>query len=100
MLGAIIEGVVGLILIVLGYLIWVKKKITLLHDYHYDKVKEEDKDAFCTLSGLGVFVLGVSFLVTAVIIAITESALSFIAMAVGFVVSMTMLIYAGRKYNA
>ena len=100
MLGAIIEGVVGLILIVLGYLIWVKKKITLLHDYHYDKVKEEDKDVFCTLSGLGVFVLGVSFLVTAVIIAITESALSFIAMAVGFVVSITMLIYAGRKYNA
>ena len=100
MLGAIIEGVVGIILVILGYLIWVKKKITLLHDYHYDKVKEEDKDIFCTLSGFGVFLLGVSFLVTAVIIAITESALSFIAMAVGFVVSLAILIYAGIKYNA
>lgn len=99
MAGAIIEGVVGIILVVLGYLLWVKKKISLLHDYHYDKVSEEDKDAFCTISGLGIFIIGLGFLVTAVIIGITNSPWSFIVMAVGFVVGLVFLIYAGLKYN-
>lgn len=99
MAGAIIEGIVGIILVVLGYLLWVKKKISLLHDYHYDKVAEEDKDTFCTISGRGIFIIGLGLLVTAVIIGITNSPLSFIAMAVGFVVGLVFLIYAGLKYN-
>lgn len=99
MAGAIIEGIVGIILVVLGYLLWVKKKISLLHDYHYDKVAEEDKDTFCTISGMGIFIIGLGFLVTAVIIGITNSPWSFIVMAVGFVVGLVFLIYAGLKYN-
>jgi len=99
MAGAIIEGLVGIILVTLGYLLWVKKKITLLHDYHYDKVPEGDKEIFCTISGLGIFIIGIGLLVTAVIIGITDSARSFIAMAVGFVVGLGFLIYAGLRYN-
>ena len=38
---AIIFGVVGMLLLVFGLLIWRKQRISLLHDYHYDKVKEE-----------------------------------------------------------
>ena len=45
-LGAIITGAVGILALVLGYLIWAKEKISLLHDYHYSKVKKEDKRAF------------------------------------------------------
>lgn len=99
MAGVIIEGLVGIILVVFGYLLWIKKKITLLHDYHYDNVSEADKDIFCTISGIGIFIIGIGLLVTAVIIGITNSAWSFIAMAVGFVVGLGFLIYAGLKYN-
>ena len=98
--GLIITSVVGIVLVVMGYLIWKKEKISLLHDYHYDKVSQEDKKAFCTLSGIGVLSIGISLLITAVILGVTNSALSFIAFAVGFGLGLTLLIFAGNKYNS
>ena len=95
----IIVGFAGIIFVLLGYLIWKKQKISLLHDYHYDKVSAEDKEAFCALSGKGVLTIGVSLLITAIIIGITDSPWSFIVFAIGFVVGMRMLVYAGYRYN-
>ncbi len=85
--------------IYLGCLMWKKEKITLLHSYHYDKVSPSDKKVFCKISGWGVIFIGIGLLVTAIIIGITDSALSFIAFALGFVVGLALLIYAGTKYN-
>lgn len=99
MVAALTVGIVGIIFIVLGYFIWKKEKISLLHSYHYDKVSEEDKKVFAMLSGLGVLIIGISLLLTAVIVGITDSAKSFIAFAAGFVVGISFLIYAGVKYN-
>ena len=97
--GVIVLAAVGVLLTVLGLLIWKKEKISLLHDYHYDKVKKEDKKAFCTLSGIGVLLVGAGLLVTAVILAFTVSALSFIAFCIGFIAGILLLIIAGNKYN-
>ena len=98
-IGSIIVGLVGIVLVVLGYLIWKKEKISILHDYHYDKVSEVDKKAFCTLSGIGVLFIGVGILLTAIIIGITDALWSFVFFAIGFLVGVIMLIYAGIKYN-
>ena len=92
-------GVFALVFIYLGCLMWKKEKITLLHSYHYDKVSPSDKKVFCKISGWGVIFVGIGLLVTAIIIGITDSALSFIAFALGFVVGLALLIYAGAKYN-
>ena len=92
-------GVLALVFIYLGCLMWKKEKITLLHNYHYDKVSPSDKKVFCKISGWGVIFIGIGLLVTAIIIGITDSALSFIAFALGFVVGLALLIYAGAKYN-
>jgi len=99
MIAAIIVAVIGIILIVLGCLMWKKEKITLLHSYHYDKVSPSDKKIFCKISGLGVIFIGIGLLATAIIIGITDSALSFIAFAMGFIVGLALLVYAGAKYN-
>lgn len=99
MAGAIIVAVMGLVFITLGFLMWKKEKITLLHSYHYEKVTPNDKKDFCKLSGWGVISVGAGLVVTAVIIGITDSALGFIAFAFGFVVGLALLIYAGAKYN-
>lgn len=99
LVGVIILGIVGIVCTVLGYLIWKKQKISLLHDYHYDKVSEENKPAFCKLSGIGVTLVGLGIFVTAVFIGITNSVWSFLAFIVGFVAGITLLIYSGRKYN-
>lgn len=99
MVGAIIVAVIGIVFITLGYLMWKKEKITLLHSYHYEKVSPSDKKAFCKISGWGGISIGIGLLVTAVIIGITDSVLSFIAFALGFVAGLVLLIYAGAKYN-
>ena len=100
MIGTIIVGLIGIIFVVLGCLMWKKEKISLLHSYCYDKVSAEDKKTFCTISGIGILFIGIGLLVTGIIIGITDSALSFIAFAVGFVVGLVMLIYAGVRYNS
>ncbi len=100
MIGVIITGTVGAILAVLGWLLWKKERITLLHDYHYEYVSPEDKKAFCTLSGWGVLLIGIGLLVTAVILGVTDSAWSFTAFAVGFATGLLLLIYAGIRYNS
>ena len=99
MVGAIIVAVIGIVFVTLGYLMWKREKITLLHSYHYDKVSPSDKKVFCKISGWGVIFNGIGLLATAIIIGITDSALSFIAFALGFVVGLALLIYTGVKYN-
>ena len=99
MLGLIILVLVGVLLLIMGYMIWKKEKITLLHDYHYDKVSEEDKKVFCALSGKGIVVIGIGLLLSAVLVEINETMWSFIPMVIGFVIGIGMLICAGNKYN-
>ena len=99
MVGAVIVGILGVIFTAVGYLIWTKEKITLLHEYHYDKVRPIDQKAFCRLSGWGVISIGVGLLITAVIIGMTDSAWSFLAFAAGMASGIELLIHAGKKYN-
>ena len=99
MAGSILVGLVGFVLIILGYMVWKKEKISLFHDYHYDKVSEEDKKAFCTISGIGVVLIGIGLFITSIIIGITDSMWSFIPFVIGFVAGLIMLIYSGIKYN-
>lgn len=98
-IASIILGVVGIIFIILGYLIWIKEKISLLHDYHYNKVSEEDKKIFCTLSGIGVLIIGVGLILSAVLAAIFDSPQSMIPFVIGFIIGIVMLIYVGIRFN-
>lgn len=95
----IIITLIGIIFVVLGYFLWKKEKISLLHSYHYDKVSEEDKKTFCTISGIGVTSIGISLFITAIVIGITNSAWSFIFFAIGLIIGLGLLIYAGIRYN-
>lgn len=99
MLGAIFIGLISIVLVAVGYLIWKKEKISLLHNYHYDKVSDENKKDFCKLSGLGIISIGIGLLITAIVIGITNSVWSFIGFAIGFVIGLALLIHAGNTYN-
>lgn len=98
-IGVLITGGVGLILAVLGWLIWKKEKISLMHDYHIGRVSAENKPAFCRLSGIGLIAMGIGLLMTAAILGITDSAYSFICFTVCFAAGLALLITAGVKYN-
>ena len=98
-IGVIITSGAGVIIAVMGWLIWKKEKISLLHDYHYEKVSQENKKAYCTLSGLGVFLVGSGILVSGVIVAFTDSTWGFLAFAVGFAAGIPLNITAQCRYN-
>ena len=43
--------------------------------------------------------IGISLLGTGIVIGVTDSVWSFIVFAIGFVIGLAMLIYAGLRYN-
>ena len=98
-IGVIITGITGILFIILGYLLWKKEKISILHDYHYKRVSPENRKTFCKMSGIGLIVTGVGLLITAVMLGISDSAYSFICFAVCFIAGLILLIIAGMKYN-
>ena len=98
--GIIVITIVSILLVVLGWLLWKKEQISLLHNYHYDKVSPENKKSFCMLSGMGLICMGIGLGITAVVLGITNSLLSFISSAIGFAVGLLLLVHAGKKYNA
>lgn len=98
-IGVLIFAVVGITISILGWLIWKKQKITLMHDYHVDKVSEENKAAFCKLSGIGLVLIGIGLLISAAILWFTSSPYSFFCFAACFVAGLVLLITAGIKYN-
>lgn len=99
MFPVLLVGGIGVLFVILGLLLWKKDMITLMHDYHCDKVTDENRHAFCALSGIGMLCIGAGLLITAVLLGITNSAWSFLAFAAGFVVGLPMMIRAVSKYN-
>lgn len=99
MLGEIIVVGVGVLFIILGYLVWIREKINVLHSYHYRKVSPENKKNFCKMTGQGLILIGSGLLITGIVNSKTHSIYSFIAFAVGLIAGITLLVYAGAKYN-
>ena len=97
-LGCIIETAVGVLCIVLGLLIWLKRKVSLLHSYHYKNVKEEDLPIYCRWVGIGLCLIGLGIVVTG-ILNLFELSLWWIPLLVGFVVGLAILCVAQKKYN-
>ena len=99
MILSLIFGLVGILFLVIGWMIWKKERMDLLHDYHRNHVSEEDKKRFCALCGMGVGVIGVGMLLTAVLFAVTGKLWSRFAFVGGFLVGIVMLIWTIGKYN-
>lgn len=89
----------GLIFMALGYLLWKKQRITIVHSYHYTKVKESDKKDYTTQMGKGVVVMGLGMILTGIICWLTYSMYGMFAFAVGFILGMMIILRAQKKYN-
>lgn len=89
----------GLIFIWLGWQIWKKQRTDLIISYHNDKVSEENRQAYYTLFGAGVLVMGTGFILSGICTIFIRSLLAFGPMAAGLVLGMAMLVSAVMKYN-
>ncbi len=95
----ILFGLLGLIFIMLGFQIWIKQKMNLIISYHCDKVSEDNRRAYCTLSGVGVFVIGIGFIISGICTVFIHSGLLFLPMAIGLIFGIVLLASAVLKYN-
>ena len=94
-----VTGAVGVLLLILGWLIWKKEKIGLLQEYHRDQVSGADRKRFCTLSGMGVCIIGLGLVLSAVLYILMDSLWCFAAFGAGFLAGIGLLVYAIRTYN-
>ncbi len=97
-LGVIIELAVGAICIVLGMLLWKKQKVSVLHDYHYKNVKEEDLPAYTRQMGIGLIVIGAGINITG-LLNLVKSSLWWIPLLAGFILGIAVIYMAQKKYN-
>ena len=107
LMGAINTGIVigcaafvlsGLLCIGAGLLIWKKQKVSLLHDYHYRNVQEEDVPAYTKSMGIGLVTLGAGLCLTGALLPL-ESFLSWIPAQLGMVTGLAIMYKAQKKYN-
>lgn len=89
----------GFVFVMLGLQIWKKQRIDLIISYHSDKVREENKRAYCTLAGIGVLIMGIGFLLSGISTVFVHSILTFMPMTAGLVSGIGLLISAVMKYN-
>ena len=75
------------------------KKLSVLHDYHYKNVKQEDIPAYSRAMGIGLILIGAGICLTGVINLLTRSALCWIAFVAGFTAGMIIMGKAQKKYN-
>ncbi len=95
----IIFSLIGAMLAIIGIIIWKKKKISLLHSYHYHNVKKEDVSPYCSLIGKGLCLMGIGFIVGGVVSFLTNSAVGIIVVAIAFAISLIVMNKAQKKYN-
>ena len=98
LVGGVIELLVAALCIVPGLMIWIGRKVFLLHSYHYKNVKPEDFSAYCRLIGIGLTVMGLGIATTG-ILNIFYLPLWWIPLVFGFVVGIAVLVIAQKKYN-
>ena len=89
----------GILLLVLGWLIWKKQMIHLIHDYHYRKVKEADVPAYTRQMGIALIWMGVGSLLTGIINLAFQTGAGWILFVIGFVVGSVLMFKAQMKYN-
>ncbi len=95
----ILLSAVGVLLIVFGLLLWIGKKISLIHEYHYRNVRPKDIPVYTRLMGIALLVFGAALVATGVLNALFDTSLGWIAFAVGMVVFFLLANHAQNTYN-
>ena len=96
--GCLVEFAVGLLCVILGLLIWIQKKVSLIHDYHYQNVQETDIPAYARLIGIGLLLIGGGICMTG-LLNLVESTLWWIPLVVGILAGLIVMNKAQKKYN-
>jgi len=97
-IGVIIEFMVGLSIIIIGILLWKKRMLSILHEYHYRNVRQKDIPAYTRQIGISLIIIGAGIVITG-ILNLFYSSLWWIPLLGGFSLGLIMLYITQKKYN-
>lgn len=97
-IGLIIEFSAGILLIALGHSVWKKQNASLLHDYHFKNVRDEDIPGYTRMMGQGLIVMGVGVCLWG-LLDLLKSSFWWVPLLAGFVIGFLMMNKAQKKYN-
>ncbi len=90
---------VSILLFVMGWIIWKKQALWLIHSYHCKRVKEEDRAAYSKRVGIVLISIGVGALIQAAFDCFVSQSQMPIILIVVLVVSFIYLHFVQKKYN-
>ena len=89
----------GLLFLFLGWRIWKKEEITLIHTYHYTKVSEEDKKDYTEQIGKSIILMGIGMILTGIIDYFSETSYGWLFFTIFVVFATIKMVKAQKKYN-
>lgn len=95
----ILMFILGLIFLYLGWRIWKREQITLIHSYHYTKVSEEDKRSYTEVMGKSLIFIAIGLVLTGVTGFITKTSYGWIFFIIFFILAFIKMSKAQKKYN-
>jgi len=95
----IIHSLCGFLFLYLGWRIWKKEAITLIHWYHYTRVKEEDKAAYTEEMGKSIIFIGIGLLLSGLIDLVLQTSIGWWLLIAFMIIGFIKIYRAQRKYN-
>ena len=101
----ILSVVIGIVFIFIG-ISNLRGNIKMLHSYHRDRVKEEDKKPLGKILGVGMIIIAVAIMINGVLTFLSTAlnnwvleAIGLGVLIVGLAVGLGLTLYAIKKYN-
>lgn len=95
----IIVSFIGVIIVIVGIILWKKQKITIIHDYHYNKIKIEDIKPYTEAMFKATIVAGMTVILVAIVMMITTTSyVVYLITILGTIVFTIMFYMAQKKY--
>ncbi len=101
----ILSLIIGIVFIVIGILN-MRGNVNLLHSYHRDRVKEEDKKPMGKTVGLGMIIIALAIIINGALEFLSKTLsnpiLTYVGLGVlivGLAVGLGLNFYAIKKYN-
>ncbi len=91
---------VSLLAFYFGFQIKNKQRITLIHDYHWKNVKEQDIKPYTSLMGMGQYSIGIGCLTSGVLGLFVSSIVTIIPIFLGIIIGFIIMYKAQKKYNS
>ncbi|MGL4736053.1 MAG: DUF3784 domain-containing protein [Cellulosilyticaceae bacterium] len=91
--------IMALVFIYMGWRMWKKEQITLIHRYHYQKVAKEDRKPYVEQIGKATILIGIGILSEGVIGFVSGTAYGWICFGICFALALIKMYKAQKKYN-